>query len=343
MFKPKYTISPKLLVNIKRIAVLVSELNNKSFPKTVLVDMENKANALSSHSSTSIEGNPLPLTEVKQILKKNPAHIRDTELEVLNYNEALEYLKKLSPSKNTLLDIKLILEIHKLVTNKLLPKTKSGKFREEPVFVNNPQTGKTLYWPPDHQDVKKLLTELVDYINQNNNQIDYLILSGILHKQLVIIHPFIDGNGRTTRLITKHLLANLGLNTFNLFSFENYYNNNVSKYFEKVGVVGNYYELKDSIDFTEWLEYFTDGIIDELLRVGSELNQVHSNANSKLEIHHQKIIKYIEDHGYINDLLYSKLTKRAKATRSLDFNKLMDLGLIKREGRGRATYYILND
>jgi hypothetical protein len=55
--------------------------------------------ALSSHTSTSIEGNPLPLTEVKQILKKNPTHIRDTELEILNYNEALEYLKTIAPAK----------------------------------------------------------------------------------------------------------------------------------------------------------------------------------------------------------------------------------------------------
>ena len=45
----------------------------------------------------------------------------------------------------------------------------------------------------------------------------------------------------------------MGLNTFYLFSFENYYNQNVSRYFEEVGVSGNYYEIKDKIDFTSWL------------------------------------------------------------------------------------------
>ncbi len=341
MFKPKYTISPKLLENIKHIAVLRSELNHKSFPKPVLLELEKNANASSSHSSTSIEGNPLPLTEVKRILKNNPSSIRDTEQEVLNYNNALEHLKKLPKSKNELLNLNLVLEIQKIVMNKLLTKNCLGKIRKEPVFVNNPKTGQTIYWPPDHDDVTCLMKELIDYINENKSKTDFLILSGIFHKQFVIIHPFIDGNGRTTRLMTKHLLANLGLNTFNLFSFENYYNRNVTKYFQKVGEVGNYYDIKNTLDFTEWLEYFTDGIIDELLRVGGELNKLSINPDTQLETYHKKLLKYIEEHGYINDKLYSEITDRAKATRSLDFRKLIDIGLIEKFGKARATYYKL--
>lgn len=341
MFKPKYTITAKLLSNIKRIAVLGAELNNQSFPKTVLLEYEKRAQAISAHSSTSIEGNPLPLTEVKKILKNKPTNIRDTEQEVLNYNQALEHLKTTTKSRNKLVDLDLILEIQNLVMNKLLHKNKIGKLRKEPVFVNNPHSGKTIYCPPDHNELKTLMDELIDYINTNKTKIDFLILSGIFHKQFVIIHPFIDGNGRTTRLITKHLLANMGLNTFNLFSFENFYNKNVSKYFEKIGVIGNYYEVKERIDFTEWLEYFSDGIIDELLRVGNELKTLSINPEDHLELYHKKLINYIENNGYINDKIYSKLTDRAKATRSLDFNKLINLGIIERFGKGRGVYYKL--
>src|SRR3990167_3951893 len=100
------------------------------------------------------------------------------------------------------------------------------------------------------------MKELLDYIEKNANIVDPLILAGIFHKQMVIIHPFIDGNGRTTRLATKVLLAKMGLNTFNLFSFENYYNQNVTKYFETVGEQGDYNELVNRIDFTNWLSYF---------------------------------------------------------------------------------------
>jgi len=341
MFNPKFNITQKLLTNIKQIAVLVSELNNKSFPKTILLELEKTAREVSSHSSTSIEGNPLSLTVVKKILKTKPENIRDTEQEVLNYNLALEKLNKLIQFKEKYLDLNLILEIQRIVTYKLLNKVHCGKIRKEPVFVNNPREGKTVYWPPDHQDVEQLLDELIKYISKNECKIDPLILAGIFHKQFVIIHPFIDGNGRTVRLITKLILVNMGLNTFNLFSFENYYNQNITKYFQKVGALGNYYDIKDKLDFTEWLEYFMDGISDELLRVGTELKTVSITPDTMLEKYHKKLLEYIKKHGYINDKLYVTLTDRAKATRSLDFQKLITIGLIERFGKGKATYYKL--
>ncbi len=336
MFKPRYTVTDRLLANIKRITELVTELNYREFPKPVLAELERDANAISAHSSTSIEGNPLPLTDVKRIIKTQPASVRDSEQEIINYNQALIHLKN---QKHKKLSLNLILEIQKLVMNKLIPKAKTGKLRQEPVFVNNPRTGKTIYWPPDHCDIKTLMNELIDYINQS--PADPIILSGIFHKQFVIIHPFIDGNGRSTRLITKQLLASMGLNTFNLFSFENYYNRNVSKYFEQVGLRGNYYDTKSKIDFTEWLEYFTGGIIDELLRVTKELARITISPETSLANHHKAIIKYIEKHSYINDKLYASLTERAKATRSLDFKHLIELAVIEKHGRARATYYKL--
>jgi len=139
------------------------------------------------------------------------------------------------------------------------------------------------------------------------------------------------------------LLAGLGINTFNLFSFENYYNKNVDQYFEKVGVLGNYYEIRDMVDFTVWLEYFTDGIIDELLRVGKEIEKIIISPNSELKPHHKSILDYIEKKGFITDMMYSKITKRAKATRAQDFNNLIKRGLLVRLGDGRGTYYKLNN
>jgi len=67
MFQPQYTITNQLLANIKRVSSLVNELNNKRFPNVVLLELERSAREVSSYASTSIEGNPLPLTEVKKI------------------------------------------------------------------------------------------------------------------------------------------------------------------------------------------------------------------------------------------------------------------------------------
>lgn len=339
MLQPKYSVSDKLLNNIKIIAVICSELNNQTFAKTILASFEAKANSLSAYASTSIEGNPIPLTDVKRLIKSKPENIRDTEREVLNYNSALECLKNEIASGQISISEKLICTIQRKITEGLIEKHRCGKFRTEPVFVNDPRTGKPTYLPPDHQDVGKLMKELLDFVKQKRGKIDALILAGIFHKEFVIIHPFVDGNGRTARLITKALLADMGLNTFNLFSFENYYNRNVTKYFEKVGALGNFYDIGNDLNLTEWLEYFTDGIIDELLRVKKELSAETISPKTKLFPHHNKILEFIDRNGFITDRDYSKLTKRAKATRALDFKKLMDLGLIERFGKGRAIHY----
>lgn len=342
MFAPRYTITDRLLANIKKINSLVLDFNNKRFPKVVLYELEKSAREISTYASTSIEGNPLPLTDVKHILKSKPANIRTSEQEVINYNEALIKLNQQLQKGSVSLSLDIILQIHKQVTVKLVPNSQEGKLRTDPVFVNNPKTGKTIYWPPDAKDVRHLMNNLIEFTHTKGT-IDPLIVSGIFHKQFVIIHPFMDGNGRTARLATKVLLADMGLDTFNLFSFENYFNLNVTNYFNHVGVLGNYYDLAASIDFTSWLEYFTEGIIDELQRVGKLMPNLAATPATILKSYHKKIVGYIQKKGFITDRDYAKLTYRAKATRNLDFNKLIELGIIQRKGKGKATYYVLKE
>jgi Fic family protein len=328
MFIPRYTISDKLLANIRRIDELIARLNNRKFSQVVLFEFKKNAQAVSAHTSTSIEGNPLPLIEVKKILKSRPTHVRDTEKEVINYNQAL-----LAVDRRQEISLELILSIQKQITEGLIQQNDWGKLRQRPVVVNDPRTGQIAYLPPNESDVISLMKDLVDFVNNDQSKVDPILLAGIFHKQCVIIHPFMDGNGRTTRLITKILLAKMKLDTFNLFSFENYYNQNVSKYFQTVGEYGDYYDLKDKIDFTTWLEYFTDGLIDELLRVEAIL------PKTNLLPHLQVILNYIKENEQISDRDYAKLTNRARPTRALDFKKLINLGLIKRMGKGKATYY----
>ncbi len=339
MFEPRYTITSKLLANIKRIATLTVQLNHRSIPGLVVADLERRAVTLSAHTSTRIEGNPLPLTEVRRLLKSQPKNLRESEREVVNYNDALEVLNRLVGEGAPALTLRSILDIQGTVVAGLMESYHCGRLRAEPVVVNDPRSGEPVYLPPDHVDVEPLMRELVDYVVEDPDGVDPLILAGLFHKQFVIIHPFVDGNGRTARLVTKLLLAAMGLNTFPLFSFENFYNRNISRYFALVGVSGSYYELRGAIDFSAWLEYFTEGIVDELMRVLGDLETVSASPESTLREHHEKILAHIKEHGYITDRAYARLTDRAKATRALDFRKLMELRLIERHGKGRSTYY----
>src|SRR5665811_163238 len=108
MFSPQYTITNQLLGSIKSIAEIVTELNSRSFSDVVQMEMQRRAREISAFSSTSIEGNPLPLTDVKRLLKNKPEHIRDSEKEVLNYNNALIELDKLIKKGNISFDLELL-------------------------------------------------------------------------------------------------------------------------------------------------------------------------------------------------------------------------------------------
>src|SRR3989338_8810948 len=126
MFAPKFNISDILLRNIKRMAVLTAELNSRSFSKTVLASFEKKANSLSAHASTSIEGNPLPLAEVKRLLKSNPENIRDTEREVLNYNRILEKMNERIRRGPIKIDMAFICNVQQEITTDLIEKFRCG-------------------------------------------------------------------------------------------------------------------------------------------------------------------------------------------------------------------------
>lgn len=346
MFTPKYTINQNILNNLYKIRNLIDALNDKTFSTIILAHFEKDSYAISAHASTSIEGNPLPLTDVRKLLKSMPSKLRDTEREIVNYNEALLYLNNLISEEeiiNNNLSIELINKVQYIVLADLDKKDNIGKLRSAPVVVNDPRRRAIAYIPPDAKDVKSALLELIDFIHKNKNEIDPIILAGIFHKQFVIIHPYMDGNGRSTRLITKYLLANMGLNTFKLFSFENYYNQNISKYIDAVGVHGDYYEIKDDVDFSPWLFYFTSGIIDELERVSKALIQKSrdkfDSRNSK-DNYERIITDYIKKHGSISRSEYTSITDRSRATQTLDFKDLIERNIIERIGKGKNTYYI---
>jgi Fic family protein len=95
-----------------------------------------------------------------------------------------------------------------------------GATRQRRVIIRDPsRPDGIVFIPPDHGDVAKLLNELMDFIQANLKEIEPVILAGLFHKQALNIHPYMDGNGCSTR------------------------------YFNMVGERGDFYDLGDSLDF----------------------------------------------------------------------------------------------
>ncbi len=341
-WKPKYTITDRLLFTMREIGEVVGEVKSYQLTGKALARLELDARQLSTHASTSIEGNPLALTDVKRVLKSNKQHIRDTEREVLNYNQALQVLYSSVRKGSFKLNISTLEKTQKSVVDGLMDNPSDcGRLRQAPVLIRNPRKiDEVVFIPPDAKDVKDLTSELMSFINRSIGKIDSIVLAGLFHRQCVIVHPFIDGNGRTTRLLTTAILGRAGLDLFEIFSFENYYNQNITRYFKAVGLEGDYYDLEKEIDFTQWLEYFADGILDELLRL-RKLLPTKLEPQPRLEEHHQQILEYIGERGSITQREYGAISSRSLASRKVDFEKLIDLEMIEAKGAGRGTYYVM--
>jgi len=341
-WNPRYAISNKLLLTIREIGESIGEIKAQHLTHTALAKLELSARELSSYASTSIEGNPLPLTDVKRLLKTRKESIRDTEREVLNYNNALQKLYKSVTQGKFTLSIKTIESVQSQVVDGLMENpSHCGALRQDPVIIRNPRkVDEVVFIPPDAKDLRQLTKELTEFVNNNIGKIDPVILAGIFHRQHVIIHPFIDGNGRTTRLLTTAILGKSGLDLFEIFSFENYYNYNITRYFKAVGLEGDYYDLQEEIDFSAWLEYFADGILDELRRIVKLLPEQLA-VRPRVEPHHQQILDYIHEKGSITQREYGGISTRSLASRKLDFERLVQLNLIEVKGVGRGTYYVL--
>ncbi len=272
-FSPKYTITNKILFNIKEITKLGVEFNNKKLPHSVYSEI---------------------LENTKSLGAKTLALSSEEEK---NYFKALEKFSKKIVGFST----NLILDIHNEVMTGLDVKGNVGKFK------NN--------------GIKNNVKNLVKFVNREKD-LDCLILAGLFYKQFLLLEPFVYGNEKVSVLCTRVLLRDLDINLFNLLSFE------------KIGEVNE----KDN---TKWLESFTQAVLNEMLRVQKSLNSVNFKKDAELNEDQKKILKYLEKYEVIDDSKYSKITQRKKATRVLDFNKLIACGLIERCGQGRQTHYIL--
>lgn len=187
----------------------VDELNNKlnskrPFSKETLKSLRNSINLEWTYNSNGIEGNTLTLRETQIVLEGitvGGKTLRE-HLEAINHEKAIEYIEDLVKEKDPVTEWN-IKNIHQLVLKEIDDKN-AGKYRSENVAI----MGAT-HTPPDHLIVPELMEKLIlNY--QKWNKYHPIIKAALIHGELVKIHPFIDGNGRTSRLVMNLSLMNSG-------------------------------------------------------------------------------------------------------------------------------------
>ncbi len=270
---PQYNLSEKLLGNIARIHFLIGQLNKASLPRSVIMNLEQNARVLAAESAAKLCGAKLSDEAIQDILINRSTAFDDYAV-VENYDRAHSKLLKELSGTNSIpaITARQIRLLQRDVTKGLVPSKESGHFRLEDLPTIPRASLAKGYTPPPARAIPKSIKELCSYAESQREHIEPLLLAGLFHKQFLLIRPFTTGNRRTAMLYTSIILVGLGLKHLPIFSFENYYFKRARKYNLLVTETGNY-ETAAASDFTPWLEFFTDGIIDELLRVEKSLPQ----------------------------------------------------------------------
>ncbi|MBL7196905.1 MAG: Fic family protein [Candidatus Omnitrophica bacterium] len=350
-FEPKYTITDKILNNISQIMAgreIIEQ--SKLIPKWEL-KLKKEARIHNAHSSTSIEGNKLTLEQVKALSEnKEVVATEKDKKEVLNYLKALDLVPEYAKHKT--IDVKLFLKIHEAVTIDTLRDNKDcGVFRNRQVFVGRRIFDGTSfkeiveYMPPETKDAPRLTAKFFDWLNSDKaNKINPVIFAGIVHYEIARIHPFIDGNGRTARLIASLVLYKSGFDHRRFFAFDDYYDENRSAYYAALKTA----QINRG-DITNWLEYFTGGVLYSVNKVKDFITKI--GLSSKIEEGErieltQKQIKILERIKEKNKVTNKDLRDMFGITRQAilkEISKLIDAKLIVLVGKGRGAYYKISD
>ena len=341
-FKPIFTITNGIISGLTRIERARGFLEAATLSESWVREMSRRALILEAHHTTHIEGTRLTLEQAEQLLAGNPVPEADPDdvRELLNYKKAFEFVSEYLEDGGPITE-GLIREIHKrLVEGVRGGAATPGEYRKIQNYVVNSVTGETIYTPPPAHDVPIMMVELVEWLNQEH-EVHPVLVSGISQFQFVHIHPFLDGNGRTSRLLSTLCLYRAGYDFKRLFTISEYYDRDRPAFYRAIQSV-----REAGMDMTGWLEFFVEGLATQLAEVRKRGEQAIRRdvlvKEHRLSYRQARALGYILEHGGMTIKDFEYLCPEVNR-RSLqrDLKAMVERGLVVTEGETHQLLYRL--
>jgi len=345
MYKPVFKITPEInnrIAEIERIREVVRK--TKILPQQEVI-LRMRAKLDSIYSSTSIEGNVLSKREVEKVL--GGKRVRASErmiLEALNYKAAIDWMEKRLRENRSIKEVD-ILKIHGFLMKEILKEDKVGSYRKGPIYiVDVKKAGDVVrYIGPKAKEIKRLIKELLGWLRKDGKKLHPVLAAGILHYEFVSIHPFSDGNGRTTRLLTQMYLWTKNYDFRKTLAIDTYYWQKRMDYYKALSRAKTY-DLRRRTDITSWIDFFTKGFLAVSQDLEKEITAVAlSDRKTVVRLSREELlmVDFVKQMGKIDlkDVLgFSDLTERTAQRR---LKGLVDKKVFKRLGKGKGVYYQL--
>lgn len=231
----------------------------------------------------------------------------------------------------------LIREIHKRLVKGVRGGTaQPGCYRVIQNYVANGRTREIIYTPPPPEQVPPLMRELVEWLRADTG-IHPVLMAGIAQFQLVHIHPFVDGNGRTSRLLSTLCLYRSGYDFKRLFVLSEFYARDRGAFYAALQGVREY-----DMDLTGWLDYFVHGLMQQLEEVknrGAAIIRADVVAQAhRLGSRQAAVLAAIHEAGLLSlGELEPHFPKVSRRSLQRDLKLLLEKGLIHESGAAVVT------
>ncbi|MGH3900467.1 MAG: Fic family protein [Pseudonocardiaceae bacterium] len=304
--------------------------------------------------SNSIEGYEAGLDDAVDVAAgEEPLDVNEeTGLALRGYRDAMTYVLQMAEDEGGFsYSSQLLKSLHFMMTSHSLT-NRPGRWRAGSIYVRNDEKGEVVYEGPDVDHVPTLIEELVVNLNEEQGPRGPIIKAAMAHLNLVMIHPFRDGNGRMSRCLQSLVLAQDGVPSPVFMSIEEYLGRNTQGYYDALAHVGGGVWQPER-DTRPWIRHILTAHlrqartmlrrVNESERMWSELERIVStrrlpertimalfDATIGLRIRNATYRSYFEDApGEITEV-----------TASRDLKQLVDADLLEPRGGRRGRYYI---
>ncbi len=344
MFEPRFTYTNAIVNRLVEITSARDAVVGAYLVPKWEVSLRREALLRSAHASTSIEGNPLSLEQVTELARgREVMATRRAKREVLNYLEVLEdiegYLFDGAITEDS------VLKLHAAVSREVLDDHRNeGRYREVQVYVGNAATGEVVFMPPPPVEVRGLIDDLVEWLASDAAAtMNPVLVAGIAHYEFVRIHPFVDGNGRTARALATLVLVTRDFDIKRFFALDDYYDSDRPSYYKALNDVD-----QDTLDLTGWLDYFTQGVLlaieevrTKVLQLSIDRRMAARRGQIALTDRQLEIVQHVIDNGSVTTREVARWYGISVQAALKELRKLVDLEVLRMEGKGRATHFIL--
>jgi Fic family protein len=305
-----------------------------------------RAWVLTIHGTTRIEGNSLNALEVEDLLLGAGATVsRKDALEVLATQEALAFVDKVAMDRKVVVDERLMRHVHALVLDDIDPLLTPGAYRKGPNAVGDAQ-GNVIFTTPSSGDVPALMRDLGLWFRRGCDDRPAPVAAALAHLELVAIHPFYDGNGRTARALARFLLLRHGYALNGLVSLDAYLDNDRRAYFDAIKASAGD-EYRPPYDATPFVGYFIRSIVgaaDFVLSRVKGLTLVlgvlrRDVISGSLPARAQDGLAYAWVNGSIRPADYVRITGRTKQSASRDLAAAVAAGHLVATGSTKSRRY----